>query len=567
MPTLVVAIDARESRKGADTFKRSVRTITGGAQQIDKSIGKADKGLARFGRRMVTFAAIYGIARFIKQTVNLAGVQEDLIAQLNARLKSTQGVSGQTIKSLRGLSDEMQRLTKFSNETVEEAQAILLTFTKISGKVFPRTIRSIADVATVMRIDLRSATVQLAKALNDPIANLGALSRSGIQFTKVQKSMIKQLWETGRVAEAQTLILKELENQYGGAAKAVGMTLAGALARAKNAWDDFKKALGDVIFRDMFQWFAEQSRITFERWTKWVNNNRVIIRQFMVEVVAWGKRLGAVFGLIVDGLQELWTLIRPLVSLQLKLQKGALGLFGGLIPEGMLDMLKNISPHLDKFIAKLNEINVWAAKQKRLVAEGPVGLGIPDAVQIEGSMSAWAQFMSRFRQGMASVKQMELAAEGIGEAFGTAFERAILGAEKLSNVFEGLLKDITAAIVRAAVIQPLVAGITKGLTPATSAMGNVFQSGRMMAFAGGGIVSRPTLFPMAAGGVGLMGEAGPEAILPLKRGANGRLGVEAGAEGGGRAIVVNMNINTPDVDGFRQSRDQISSEIQRALNR
>ncbi|WP_410712067.1 phage tail tape measure protein [Bradyrhizobium sp. BEA-2-5] len=70
---------------------------------------------------------------------------------------------------------------------------------------------------------------------------------------------------------------------------------------------------------------------------------------------------------------------------------------------------------------------------------------------------------------------------------------------------------------------------------APSALGNIFSRGNIVPFARGGVVTRPTLFPMANGGTGLMGEAGPEAVMPLRRGADGRLGVSAGGIGGGAA--------------------------------
>jgi phage-related minor tail protein len=72
------------------------------------------------------------------------------------------------------------------------------------------------------------------------------------------------------------------------------------------------------------------------------------------------------------------------------------------------------------------------------------------------------------------------------------------------------------------------------------------------------------MFPMR-GGRGLMGEAGPEAIMPLARGPDGRLGVQAA--GGGRAVTVVMNISTPDVQGFQRSQSQIAAQASRALAR
>jgi len=86
----------------------------------------------------------------------------------------------------------------------------------------------------------------------------------------------------------------------------------------------------------------------------------------------------------------------------------------------------------------------------------------------------------------------------------------------------------------------------------------------VMPFADGGVVSRPTGFAMRGAGLGVMGEAGPEAILPLARGADGRLGVRAG---GARPVAVTINVTTPDVEGFRRSQSQIAAEVARALAR
>lgn len=84
-----------------------------------------------------------------------------------------------------------------------------------------------------------------------------------------------------------------------------------------------------------------------------------------------------------------------------------------------------------------------------------------------------------------------------------------------------------------------LAGLTGSLTG--SAMGNAFIGGNVIPFARGGIVDRPMLFPMARG-AGLMGEAGPEAVMPLRRGPDGRLGVAASGGGGGTSVAVNVNV-------------------------
>lgn len=105
-------------------------------------------------------------------------------------------------------------------------------------------------------------------------------------------------------------------------------------------------------------------------------------------------------------------------------------------------------------------------------------------------------------------------------------------------------------------------GVMNGLLP--FANGASFSQGRVIPFARGGVVSQATAFAMR-GGTGLMGEAGPEAIMPLSRSANGKLGVSL--DGAARPVNVTMNITTPDVESFRRSQGQVAAQISRALAR
>ena len=108
-----------------------------------------------------------------------------------------------------------------------------------------------------------------------------------------------------------------------------------------------------------------------------------------------------------------------------------------------------------------------------------------------------------------------------------------------------------------------VSGVFGGLP--VFAQGGSFSQGRVMPFANGGVVSGATYFPMR-GGAGLMGEAGPEAIMPLTRGADGRLGVRAERAGQAPVTVV-MNVSTPDAASFQRSQSQIAARMSQALGR
>ena len=111
--------------------------------------------------------------------------------------------------------------------------------------------------------------------------------------------------------------------------------------------------------------------------------------------------------------------------------------------------------------------------------------------------------------------------------------------------------------------------LRQGLQPLRSLGASLFSNlfsglAGALPFAKGGVVSAPTYFP-TGGGLGVMGEAGAEAILPLQRGADGRLGVAVG----GRAASVNVvfNVTTPDAPSFRKSEAQITGMLARAVSR
>jgi tape measure domain-containing protein len=139
------------------------------------------------------------------------------------------------------------------------------------------------------------------------------------------------------------------------------------------------------------------------------------------------------------------------------------------------------------------------------------------------------------------LKETKSFADELGLSFASAFEDATVEGGKLSDMLKGLADDILRMFIRQQVTKPLanaVGGLINSLFPGVTpnAKGGIYNSPGLSAYSGS-IVSTPTLFPFARG-AGLMGEAGPEAILPLSRGKDGKLGV---AGGGGASVVINVN--------------------------
>ncbi len=153
-----------------------------------------------------------------------------------------------------------------------------------------------------------------------------------------------------------------------------------------------------------------------------------------------------------------------------------------------------------------------------------------------------------------------------------ALDGLVLGEASLSDALEGVTRSILNSAYSIAT-RPVTDGVGDLVAGGLSSLfgglfefadGAGFVQGRVMPFANGGVVGGPTYFPMR-GGTGLMGEAGPEAIMPLSRGADGRLGVRA--ETGGRMVNVTMNVTTPNVEGFRRSQTQIAAQMARVMGR
>ena len=173
--------------------------------------------------------------------------QEIAERKLSQALTSTGRATEFSKHEMMSFASALQKTTTFGDETIIRSQALLATFTSVGKDVFPNATRAILDVSAAMGQDLQQTTIQVGKALNDPVQGMAALRRVGIQLSETQQAQVKRFVELNQVSDAQKIILGELQTQFGGMAKAVSETSAGALMQMKNAVGDTAEALGDLL--------------------------------------------------------------------------------------------------------------------------------------------------------------------------------------------------------------------------------------------------------------------------------------------------------------------------------
>lgn len=152
----------------------------------------------------------------------------------------------------------------------------------------------------------------------------------------------------------------------------------------------------------------------------------------------------------------------------------------------------------------------------------------------------------------------------------SAFEGIAVQGRSLGDVVRGLGLSLSRMVLSAAfkpldqAMGRLLGNIFSGGMGLGFAKGGVLHRGTPIPFAKGGVIASPVAFPLTGGRTGLAGERGPEAIMPLARTADGRLGIAATSPGNQS---ITINIATPDVESFARSETQIAALIARALGR
>ena len=237
--------------------------LTADASGLTKTLGDAASSTRNIEQSFATLgSSLQGVGKRLTMGLTLplaaaaaVGIGElmeagKVGAQTNAVLKSTGNVANTSAKQLDMMSAALMRKTGQDDEAIKSGANMMLTFKNVRNEVgagndiFDRSISLATDLSVAFGQDMVTSSKQLGKALDDPISGVTALRKVGVSFSKDQRDVIKSLVETGDVAGAQKIILKELETQVGGSAAAFGKTLPGQIAIAR---EEFKNATGAIM--------------------------------------------------------------------------------------------------------------------------------------------------------------------------------------------------------------------------------------------------------------------------------------------------------------------------------
>ena len=349
-------------------FKHGMNEAKSLAGKVGQGFKSAEAG--SFALLGAVAAVGAGVAAFGVSSVKAYMDAEEAAAQLNAVIKSTGGAAGLTSQELQKQASALQAVTKFSDEAVMAAQAMLLTFTQLKGDVLKEATVLTLDFAQAMGTDAKSAALQLGKALNDPSNGLTKLQRAGVTFTDQQKEQIKAMQAAGDTAGAQRTILAELRKEFGGSAEAAGGTFAGKLAILKNTFGDLQETVGGFIVTALMP-LAD----AFSRWIEKVNEAGGLAPYLQQgfkdnETVIYALAGAVLFALIPAFVAlgaAIWTALAPL--LPFIAIGAALGLLFKVLKDNGIDPLKIAMDYLTLAwqVAKPPLMELWATIQNELI--------------------------------------------------------------------------------------------------------------------------------------------------------------------------------------------------------
>jgi hypothetical protein len=527
-----VEIVVKTKDQATGQSRRIVREVTTAGDKAGRGFSSRMHGSLRAGfgpiRGLVrgfgpTLVAAVGIGALTKAANDFIGEARDAAKvgrQTQAVIKSTGGAARVSGRDVEGLAGRLSKLVAVDDEVIQSGENILLTFTNIrnvgADRIFDKATFAAVDMAAALNqgevttSNLQKANIQLGKALQDPIKGVTALSRVGVNFTQQQKDQIKTMVEAGDVVGAQKLILAELTKEFGGSAAAAVDADKKFNVWAGNVKERLGAALLDLKDRALagLMAFVDGTLLPgLKNAQTWFDNNRDSVK------------------LLAQTLQSIFVPAAKNANRQtdgLRLSSMTLAGVLSVLLEGVLRLVLGWL-QAEKFLAHL--ISGFAS----FITAGGHAINVVD--RLSGGTGHAGDAMVAFGEDLKrSARQQLQEIQGDARRAQAAIDRMH---GKTINIFSRF--------------------VTIGAPPGTSRHGIVGQHG--------GIVRRPTM--------ALIGEAGPEAVVPLGR-SPGNSPLPGRGLGGGGPLVLHISIGGRQlaqvlVDPLRKEIRSLGGDVQVAL--
>jgi tRNA pseudouridine-54 N-methylase len=525
--------------------------------------------------------AITALVAAFRSLVTAASRAEQAQAKFSALVQATGGAAGLTVDQLELMSRQFAQNTLFSVQQMRDAQGVLLTFKSVAGEAFERTIAVATDVASVMGTDVKSATLQLGKALEEPRIGLSMLRRSGISFTESQKQLIFSLSDTNQKAAAMSEVLTIIENQLGGvAARAAGeggvTTVAGAFDELGRKFTLFQEELlGGTTLLRMFTSMVlkladaipvvDFSGMTDIDLKAFINNSNVELEQMnlhlaLLKELAESDATGMFSGQLEKQMENIQKLTKKIQEAKdLLAERGEMkNVTVNTVPSGEGDFtLSKI------FIDAKKKTDAFSLSQQSLAKQlGVTGAdlellkmkqAILNKAKLDGVVLTEKQIqmlddlVEETREHAEALEQMQKVYGAFENAVNKAFstvENSILGLIQGTETLKGVMKkmmqafiaDLTTSILKMLILDRLKKQVL-GMIGASAGGGFGAVLGSIFGRQGGGSVSNNTPY--------MVGEKGPELFIPNSSGRVAPLDKAGfGAQTRGTTpIVVEQHIN------------------------
>jgi hypothetical protein len=206
-------------------------------------------GVLKVAGPLAAAAGVAAAGKLIGDSIGEAREAQVVQARTTSVLKSMGKQAGISAKGVSDLAGAISAKAGIDDEEIQSGENLLLTFKNIrneAGKgndVFSQTTQLAVDMSKALGSDVKGASIQLGKALNDPTKGITALSRAGVSFTQKQKDTIKSMQESGDLLGAQKIVLKEVKSEFAGAAE----SMATPADKAKVAWGNFQETIGTAL--------------------------------------------------------------------------------------------------------------------------------------------------------------------------------------------------------------------------------------------------------------------------------------------------------------------------------